>query len=276
MPAEIQNVLLHMGSDPEHIARFEVALRLAREHGAHLEIAYMTSPAGMPAAIQGRGASAAYIAEATEIAREKAELVRQQMIEGCKGSGVEWTWEILEGDHNQLLAERSLFADVIIVSQDHGIGREDEIGLHAPDELITLATCPVMMLPKGVTVGDIGRRILIAWKEGQAAAHAVRRSRGFLQRAERIHLLTCDQPDHRYDQGRDIVGFLDRRGISVEHISVVVAGEIGETILTYAADLDVDLIVMGAHGRSRLREILTGSTTSYVLEHARVPVLTSH
>ena len=276
MPREIRNILLHMGTDPEHMARFQVALRMAKEYGAHLEIAYMASPAGMPAAIQGRGASAAYIAEATAIAREKTEKVHEQMVEGCQGSGVDWQWEILEGDHNELLAERSLFADVIIVSQDHGIGQEDEIGLYAPDELITLATCPVLVLPKGVAVGQIGRRILIAWKEGQASAHAVRRSHAFLERAEKIHLLTCDQPDHRYEQGRDIVGYLARHGIAVEHVSVVVAGEIGETILTYAADLKVDLIVMGAHGRSRLREILTGSTTSYALENARTPILTSH
>jgi nucleotide-binding universal stress UspA family protein len=46
-----------------------------------------------------------------------------------------------------------------------------------------------------------------------------------------------------------------------------------EEILKYTVEAPVDLLVMGAYGRSRLRELILGSTTSYVIRNTTVPVL---
>lgn len=46
-----------------------------------------------------------------------------------------------------------------------------------------------------------------------------------------------------------------------------------EEILAYAADRDVDLIVMGTHGRSNLDRVLLGSVTEKVVRNADRPVL---
>jgi nucleotide-binding universal stress UspA family protein len=272
----VRHIILHMGSDEAHASRFRTALALAKEKNAHLEIAFTTAPTGMPAAIQGRGASSAYIAEATAIAREKADQIYKEISEQCIAGGVEWSWEVLEGDPNRLLADRSLFADVIVVSQDHGVTFEDYVGLHAPDELIMQASCSVLVLPKNVETPTVGRRILIAWHDTRQAAHAVRRGRDFLEQADKIYLLTCDRPHHRYEKGRDIAGYLRRHDVEVEQVSDVADSNIGATILSYAEDLKADMIVMGAYGRSRWREILTGGVTHHVLSHMKIPVLTSH
>ena len=45
-------------------------------------------------------------------------------------------------------------------------------------------------------------------------------------------------------------------------------------ILTYAKEFDVDLIVLGTHGRSGLAHVLLGSVTERVVRKARCPVLT--
>ncbi len=49
----------------------------------------------------------------------------------------------------------------------------------------------------------------------------------------------------------------------------------GDILLSYAADHGVDLIVMGAYGHSRLRELVLGGATRHLLRHT-VPVLMSH
>lgn len=54
----------------------------------------------------------------------------------------------------------------------------------------------------------------------------------------------------------------------------VLGGEPGPAIVAIANDCDVDLIVMGTHGRSGLRRMLMGSVAEYVLRHAGCPVLT--
>lgn len=59
----------------------------------------------------------------------------------------------------------------------------------------------------------------------------------------------------------------------VEVVTDVVRGmQIHEAILEYAADHDVDLVVMGTHGRKGLQHLL-GSTTERVIANSFVPVL---
>jgi nucleotide-binding universal stress UspA family protein len=52
--------------------------------------------------------------------------------------------------------------------------------------------------------------------------------------------------------------------------------EIGATILNTAADYDVDLIVMGAYGHTRLREWIMGDATAEILKTMTIPILFSH
>ena len=55
----------------------------------------------------------------------------------------------------------------------------------------------------------------------------------------------------------------------------LVHGKPYEQILGMAGDRDVDLIVIGVHGRSALDVALFGSTTNQVIRGARCPVLTA-
>ncbi|WP_246999946.1 universal stress protein [Halosolutus gelatinilyticus] len=61
------------------------------------------------------------------------------------------------------------------------------------------------------------------------------------------------------------------RGLEVvEHVS---AGRPHALIEDYAADNDIDLIVMGSHGRSGISRALLGSVTERTLRSTTVPVL---
>jgi nucleotide-binding universal stress UspA family protein len=61
-------------------------------------------------------------------------------------------------------------------------------------------------------------------------------------------------------------------GVTVE--TAMVHGAAGEGILEYAANHDVDLVVVGTRGRHGLEGLLLGSVADRVLRHADVPVLT--
>jgi nucleotide-binding universal stress UspA family protein len=47
-------------------------------------------------------------------------------------------------------------------------------------------------------------------------------------------------------------------------------------IIEYAVDHEIDLIVMGTHGRGALRHLLMGSVAERVVRSAPCPVLTVH
>jgi nucleotide-binding universal stress UspA family protein len=66
--------------------------------------------------------------------------------------------------------------------------------------------------------------------------------------------------DHAADRGLE----------AVEHIS---AGKPHDMIADYAEDHDIDLVVMGSHGRSGVRRAILGSVTERVLRSTEVPVL---
>jgi nucleotide-binding universal stress UspA family protein len=54
----------------------------------------------------------------------------------------------------------------------------------------------------------------------------------------------------------------------------VVIGDAGEEIVRTAEKEEIDLIVMGTHGRKGLDRTLFGSVAAYVVKHASAPVLT--
>jgi nucleotide-binding universal stress UspA family protein len=70
---------------------------------------------------------------------------------------------------------------------------------------------------------------------------------------------------------------LARHGVNAEIEQTVSADlPVGEVLLSRAADLGVDLLVMGAYGHSRARELLLGGATRSLLRSMTVPVLMSH
>jgi len=272
----IKTVLLHLAHDTARMSRFRIGLSLAKRHGAHLAMTYMTTPATMPAEVTGRAASAAYIAEATAIAHEKADTIRAEIADEADAAGVTWDWEVLEGDHIRLLAERSHFADLVLVCQGHGGGSDSHVGRRQPNDLLFMASCPCLVLPPSWASDAIGRRVLIAWKETREAARALRDSLPFLQSAEEVFLLTCGPAHHRREAGATAVSFLERHGLRIEHVNDTATGDVGAFILGNADDLRADLLVMGAYGHSRLRQMILGGVTQRVLSDMTCPVLMSH
>ena len=74
-----------------------------------------------------------------------------------------------------------------------------------------------------------------------------------------------------------IAAALARHGIKPEvRTSIASDISVGDEILSRAADLDADLLVMGAYGHSRFREIVFGGATRHIARHMTLPTLFSH
>ncbi len=80
--------------------------------------------------------------------------------------------------------------------------------------------------------------------------------------------------DELREDHRELQRLKDRvtqQGVRCE--ALLVSGEVNPTIMEELDKLKIDMIVMGSHGRSRLYELLIGSTTEFVLRNANRPVL---
>ena len=100
----------------------------------------------------------------------------------------------------------------------------------------------------------------------------------FLQGAEHVDIV-CVDPDDSADRdpGADIAAHLAHHGVRAEAHRMA-SGDLStsDTLISATSDLGSDLVVMGAYGHSRLRELVFGGVTRSVLEHMPIPVLMAH
>jgi nucleotide-binding universal stress UspA family protein len=139
------------------------------------------------------------------------------------------------------------------------------------------------MVPYTGKFQTIGKNILVAWNGGREATRALTDSIPLLREAEHVRLMVFNPPRNGDGNGKerlpgaDIALYLARHGVNVE-VSVQSSEDVdvGNQILSRVADLGIDLVVMGAYGHSRLREMVLGGVTRTVIESMTAPVLMSH
>jgi nucleotide-binding universal stress UspA family protein len=122
-------------------------------------------------------------------------------------------------------------------------------------------------------------RIMVCWDGSRAAARALRDAIPFLRRAGRVEVVIVTNEYGKEDQMErtDLSAHLARHGLKAAikrtpHADIDVAN----MLLSHASDQDVDFIVMGGYGHSRLREFVLGGVTRTMLRTMTVPVLMSH
>ncbi len=63
------------------------------------------------------------------------------------------------------------------------------------------------------------------------------------------------------------------RNAGLDVTALLVQGATADTLLKEAEQLQVDVIVLGSHGKGMAKQLLLGSTSSSVIKHSKVPVL---
>jgi nucleotide-binding universal stress UspA family protein len=81
---------------------------------------------------------------------------------------------------------------------------------------------------------------------------------------------------HGEQPGADLALYLARHGVKVDVLQETTEQDSGNALLSLAADVNADLLVMGCYVHSRFREVLLGGATRTVLESMTLPVLMSH
>jgi nucleotide-binding universal stress UspA family protein len=127
---------------------------------------------------------------------------------------------------------------------------------------------------------NLAPTVAIAWKETAEAARAVGAAMPLLRKADRVFVLAGDEGDalaEGMESAVRLVGHLRRHGISAQPKAVLAAGRtLPEAILETAGELRSNLLVSGAYGHSRARELVFGGFTRHIIKEARLPVFLFH
>lgn len=184
----------------------------------------------------------------------------------------DWRFDFVEPIRH--LIEQARTADLIVVGR-RGPNDEDlsELGI-LPGPLLMDVGRPVLVVPPHVD-SLTGACIVVAWKDTPEARRAVSGALGFIQRSDQVFVVSVGE-DARFQGAEDIAAHLARHGASVTAHHLKTALSDSDEILRFAGKQDADLVVMGAYGRSRLREWAFGGVTRYVLQHSPICSLMSH
>jgi nucleotide-binding universal stress UspA family protein len=271
--------------DSEATARrsIDIAAELAQRFAAHLVGLY---PVPIPQAPRHFGyydpaLLNPFFEELRARAREAADKTREVFEHATRLRGVSPEWREMPEGLDADPAVHARYADLTILGQlDPDSGEPDTI--RPRPEQVTLASGrPILVIPYAGNFPNVGRRAVIGWNASREAARAVNDALPLLAAAEIVTVLTIDAREgpraHGELPGADISLHLARHGVKAEIERTVSADlPVGEVLLSRAADLGADLLVMGAYGHSRARELLLGGATRSLLRSMTLPVLMSH
>ena len=276
-----KNILVHLDDSRRCHLRLGVATKLAADFGADLVGMYVVPTrelAPSVAALLPPEVVARRLQE-SGVAQQKAEALFRKAATAPGLKGVEW--RAPAGSSVDVAVVHARSTDLVVLGQ-RDPGDADFAFLEELDEAVVLsAGRPALIVPYAAVPATIGQHVLIAWDGGREASRAVGDAMPLLVKAQQITVMSVhsgnnNRPPDEAATSR-LAAYLRSHGIEakVDHSTIDDIG-IGEWLLSRAADLSVDLIVMGAYAHTRLRELVLGGVTRTMLGAMTAPVLMAH
>ena len=297
----IRQVLVHV--DDEALAReaLHLGAAIAQSFGAQV-----TALLALP-----RLATGAYLsAETAALAQQLAQVhlaTQRAAAEALVASiaaplGCAIDLRMADAEPVEALQTHGRTADLLIVSQQAPAGGG---GLSAGQaaRLLVGAGTPVLVVPHigwgrseaRPMAGAVLQRALVAWSDKRESARALRDALPLLARARQVDLVSFASEAGATASVRVTLdaaaAYLARHGVAAQ-VSVLQGREpslterlrngwipdvsVAEALLSHAADVQADFIVMGGYGHARLWEFVLGGVTRTMLASMTVPVLMSH
>jgi nucleotide-binding universal stress UspA family protein len=282
---QIKEILLCVEPTTSSMAHVRVAAAMAASQGARLTALFVQPELDIPLAARLQSQEVEQVVVQQE--RDAATKVHDKTASLVEPTGVAFQWIEVKGEAEEAMIKRSRAADVVValVAQPDGEPRAKA----APSDnrliepLIRYSGRPVLLVPAAADSRSFGKRVLITWDEGRESSRALHDALPVLAKADRVDLLTGvfqSAQGSRPPAGLcDVVCVhLAQHGIAAtpREVGLAPGADLAEVILDQSRKTRADLIVMGAFGGSRVREVILGSITENVINSSVIPVLVSH
>ena len=285
----LRSILLHLDASPRSAVRLRLVRTLAAQHEARVTALYGVTPTFLTLPLAIGDGSAAMVPMLEQIDADHRASARAAF-DRERGSGSGADGELLWAEMGTEpvipgFTAQALFADLVVLGQ-HDPGDAEAAGVPADfvASVVVGSGKPALVVPYAGTFTGIGADVLVAWKPTREAARAVACALPLLQGARSVHVVgwsadagtatPADRP------GRlDLAGYLRLHGVEPKlrfHSGASIDVGVGEGLLSLAADVGADLLVMGCYGHSRARELVLGGATRTILRSMTVPVLMAH
>ncbi|MCK9541502.1 MAG: universal stress protein [Novosphingobium sp.] len=256
----MRSILVIADRTPAMSARLESALSLARANDGHVTV-LVNTPLTRYIAMDPMGGSH-LAAEALNQALADDEALAASIRDRLGTQDVPFDVLHSEAEPVDAIAQEARFADVVVMSR---------VGDMAGDVALTCRT-PVLVVEDERVLGFPVNRACIAWDGGNEAASALRFAAPVLAGCGQVDVLTVIEKEGGFP-ATDALRYLSRHGVKAELREVPRTGSTEESLHVAVRQAGADLLVMGAYGKSRMREFLFGGVTRFMLSGNGGPAL---
>jgi nucleotide-binding universal stress UspA family protein len=172
-------------------------------------------------------------------------------------------------------------ADLAILGQPGEDGVDTSFKHRLAEQVMLGSGAPILMVPYAPATTNLGTNVLVAWDGGREASRAMHDALPMLGGAARVTVVSVtpdgESAERMTQSQKALANFLSAHAIDAEYkLAEGTGSEAGERLLSQAADIGADLIVMGGYGHARSRELVLGGATRTMIDAMTVPVLLSH
>lgn len=272
-------VMVSLALDQLNTARLQVAGELAERFEA--AIVGIAAARFAPPLYFTDGAEAQRLVDQEEgsVKRRLADLEAQFRAATRTRSGrAEWR-SAMDFPARYVLAQARC-ADVI-VSGGQSPTFSDAFSMASPRDLVMQTGRPLLIVPDRINWLDL-RSVLVAWKDTPEARRAVADALPMLRKAKDVAIVEIPEADDDRSASMarvsDVAAWLARHGVTATaRVPEATGSEPAVVALErLAGDLGAGLIVAGAYGHSRFRELILGGVTQYLVTQTARCVLLSH
>jgi nucleotide-binding universal stress UspA family protein len=274
-----KTILVHCDASRGTAGRLGIAVDLADRFAGHVVGLHVRQAFQAPAFTDaGPAMDSLYRTYETTMKAEEA-MATAAFRDAVGNQGISSEWRVADGYVDEILAAEARVADLVIVGQ----AEPDSPPTATPDDLAEdiamAAECPVLIVPYIGAAKPPGKTVMLCWNDSREAKHAAVGALPLLAAADKVIVLIIDPRASRgrEELGADVAVWLARHGVKVTvQRDSAADSDVGGVILSRAADHDIDLIVMGIYGHSRMRERVLGGASRTLLASMTAPLLVAH
>ena len=274
-----KTILVHCDASRGTAGRLGIAVDLADHFAGHVVGLHVRQAFQAPAFTDaGPAMDSLYRTYETTMRAEEA-MATAAFRDAVGNQGISSEWRVADGYVDEILAAEARVADLVIVGQ----AEPDSPPTATPDDLAEdiamAAECPVLIVPYIGAAKPPGKTVMLCWNDSREAKHAAVGALPLLAAADKVIVLIIDPRASRgrEEPGADVAVWLARHGVKVTvQRDSAADSDVGGVILSRAADHDIDLIVMGIYGHSRMRERVLGGASRTLLASMTAPLLVAH
>jgi nucleotide-binding universal stress UspA family protein len=275
----LKDILVHTDDTQHCDKRVKIAIQLAKQNESGLTALFARADPDL----KGFEPNMAKRYQAHEALSEQIHDKYARLAEKA-GVALNWITAKLPSNLDQLMnqvIQQAQQADMIIVGQYDAKRANGSVPEEMPEHLVLETGRPVLIIPYAGDFKTVGKKVVVAWTPERESVRALNDAIPLIREAKKVKVVAINpkKSDKRSSSVtvEQAAAHLARHGIKVESDQFSTRGvDEGNLILNCLSDERADLLVMGAYGHHRFRELILGGVTRKIFQHMTTPVLMSH